>query len=476
MENTFQAGVPQSAALRFAGVGSGEGAGWLGYGLLMAWLIGNATVGAPFSHIHVGPIYITEMLLGLLLCVYAIEAAKRHLELPRKGSSRAVAVLIGVYIFYGGVRLVTGLLFSDQGALVLLRNFGLVHYAVFAIVSYCAVKGASMEKRIRGVQWAILISGTMANTIRMVFFFDEFGVASNDETKITGGDTVLYTLFAIVLIWVILQDRDRKAGRSRMQTLVLLGLLLLNFLFVWFSGHRSALIALAASILVVQLARGQMGRAIGLLAGGALAMMLAAMLSGDIGQSIRTIGAKYLTITSPTQEMDSLWRELFWKAILHLWNQAPVFGVGFGYDFMRVQPFLTGTPGERGDPHNSYLAIGARMGVVGIGLLLALFGCYFLMMLRSSRQNSGPSKLLSSLLLGDFVAVAVFASMNVTLEGPFEGGLLWMCVGMGLAVVEQARTPMPKSTAQRRYAPYPSLLAYAAAAACRTSGGEGRDA
>jgi hypothetical protein len=88
-------------------------------------------------------------------------------------------------------------------------------------------------------------------------------------------------------------------------------------------------------------------------------------------------------------------------------------------------------------------------------------------MLRTVRRGDAHSKLLSSILLGEFVAVAVFAFMNVTLEGPFEGGLLWICIGMGLAVMEQSATTFAKAAAPSRYAPYPNLLSYAAAVACR---------
>lgn len=435
----------------------------LGITLLVAWLVGNATFGAPFSHIHVGPIYITEILLAFLLVLYTIQIANGRLQLPRNQSSVWLFSLIGAYLFYGVIRLLIGLLAGREEAFVLLRNFGLVHYALFALVGYFAVTGAPLGKRIVAAQWVILLSSTAANAIRMVFYFDEFGAAANSETKITGGDTVLYTLFSIIFVWVILQDEDRKSRRPRSQTLLLWGLLPLNFLFVWFSGHRSALIALAVSILAVQFSRGQFGKAIRLLAGGAIAMVLVAALAGDIGQSIRIIGAKYLTIASPMQEADSLWRALFWKAILHLWSQSPLFGVGFGYDFMRVQPFLTGTPGERGDPHNSYLAIGARMGAVGIGLIVVLFACYFLMVLRTSRRGDAQARALSSILLAEFVAVAAFASMNVTLEGPFEGGLLWMMIGMGMALLEH----LPQRAAQSRYGPYRGLVAYAAAVACQ---------
>ena len=439
----------------------------LGIVVLVAWLVGNATFGAPFSHIHIGPIYITEILLAVLLLAYLMQGLSGSLPLPQKRSSILLFVLITAYIFYGVCRLIAGLIFSGDAPLELLRNFGLVHYSAFVFVSFFAVAGALTAKRVLSAQWAILISSTLANTFSMFLFFSKFGAVANYETKVIGGDVVLYTLFTIIFLWVLLQDRERRIGRSRAQAFLLWGLLPLNFLFVWLSGHRSALLALAAAIVVVQVARGENARAIRLVAGGAIAIGLATTLIGTVGESIRTIGMKYLTITSPMEEVDSLWRALFWQAVLHLWRQALVFGVGFGYDLMKIQPFLTGSLGERGDPHNSYLAIGVRMGMVGISLVLAIFACYFIIMLRTARQGNPQLRLLSSVLLGEFVAVAVFASMNVTLEGPFEGGLLWMCIGMVLAVTEQFRATLPMPAAQSRYAPYPNLLSYAAAIACR---------
>lgn len=434
--------------------------------ILVAWLVGNATFGAPFSHIHIGPIYITEILLALLLLVYLMQVLSGSLPLPQKRSSIVLFVLVTAYISYGACRLLIGLLLSGEAPLELLRNFGLVHYSVFVFVGFFAVAGPPAANRIVSAQWAILVSCTIANTVRTLLFFSKFGAVINGETKVLGGDVMLYSMVAVIFLWALLLDPDRKIGRSRAQAFILWGLLPLNFVYVWLSGHRSALIALAAAILVVQMARGESARAIRLVTGGAIAIALAATLIGTVGASIRAIGLKYLTLATPTQEADSLWRALFWRAVLHLWGQALVFGVGFSYNLEKIQPWATGTPGERGDPHNSYLSIGVRMGLLGISLVLAIFACYFFTMLRTARRGNSQIRLLSSVLLGEFVAIAVFASMNVVLEGPFEGGLLWMCIGMGLAVLEQFRATIPKPAVQSRYAPYPNLLSYAAAVAC----------
>jgi O-antigen ligase len=169
----------------------------------------------------------------------------------------------------------------------------------------------------------------------------------------------------------------------------------------------------------------------------AVAVGAAGLLFVDVLQeTFLTIAVKFETLGSPLEEANALWRYLYWVSVLKLWAGSPVFGVGFAHDIGQQDPWLVDT--MRGDPHNSYLAMLARTGALGF----ALFGAFIFMVLllarRSIRQaQSAGLRSVARSVVGCFLAIGVFASMNVTLEGPYHGPFFWMFAGFTVWIGEQ---------------------------------------
>jgi hypothetical protein len=121
----------------------------------------------------------------------------------------------------------------------------------------------------------------------------------------------------------------------------------------------------------------------------------------------------------------------------HLWKQAwerflerPVFGNGFGPRFAETQ--LNGLLAQVdykwiSGPHNSYLMILHRMGIVG-------FGLYLLVLLYPLWQwlIAGVRKPFSWIVMGAFASTSFFALFNVCLENPQGGVWYWFFLGLVL--------------------------------------------
>ena len=133
------------------------------------------------------------------------------------------------------------------------------------------------------------------------------------------------------------------------------------------------------------------------------------------------------------------WRQHLWKQVIAGWRQNPWFGRGFG-----PRMYMTDVTGGRAvgpdgkwisGPHNSYLTILFRMGLVG------LFGfCFFCVPVvmrsfsRMLNQVRGGN-FLGALNFATFLSIAFFTFFNVSLENPQSG--IWFWVFLGILVAEQ---------------------------------------
>lgn len=110
-----------------------------------------------------------------------------------------------------------------------------------------------------------------------------------------------------------------------------------------------------------------------------------------------------------------------------------ILGVPFGRAWMppRIVPWWDLATTRRIDPHNSHLAILYRVGVFGfLG-----YGAVVMMILwRGARSLGSKRPSIDRLALGAAISAVVYclvhAATDVTLENPFKGIFLWLCLGI----------------------------------------------
>src|SRR5713101_3675900 len=79
--------------------------------LLLALVAGFAGFGRQFAYIAIGPIYVTEVVLGALLLLHlALVLKKPKLILPPLRSARMVLYLVCLYLAFSIIRLLPDLL------------------------------------------------------------------------------------------------------------------------------------------------------------------------------------------------------------------------------------------------------------------------------------------------------------------------------------------------------------------------------
>ena len=146
-----------------------------------------------------------------------------------------------------------------------------------------------------------------------------------------------------------------------------------------------------------------------------------------------------------SQEANNVhWRLSMWKFMLEKTAHDPVFGVGFGRptNFVwrgMIYDARTGDKTNSQDvtgPHNSFVNMLFRMGLLGLLPLLALLVIAGLrswrVLVRETLAALDRAFALTSVAM--VVAVAVAACFSVALEGPYIGLFFWLALGLVLAL------------------------------------------
>jgi hypothetical protein len=154
-----------------------------------------------------------------------------------------------------------------------------------------------------------------------------------------------------------------------------------------------------------------------------------------------------------SQEANNVhWRLAMWRFMLEETAHDPVFGVGFGKptNFVwrgMIYDARTGDKTNTQDvtgPHNSFVNILFRMGLLGLLPLVALLVIAGLrswrVLVRGTLSALDRAFALTSVAM--VVAVAVTACFSVALEGPYMGLFFWLALGLVLAL-PRLLTPKP---------------------------------
>jgi O-antigen ligase len=135
-------------------------------------------------------------------------------------------------------------------------------------------------------------------------------------------------------------------------------------------------------------------------------------------------------ILQPSDDPTSEFRLIAWAEALMRFQQNPLLGEGYGV------PFTFDIYNEDPRPHNTYLTILYKMGIVGFipfALLVATFFsrlCRTLLIHRYNRE----ALMLYVVLLG-VVAQCLNGLFNFIVESPFMASIFWLSMGMGFRMV-----------------------------------------
>ena len=405
--------------------------------LITGYMIGNR----GFAQISiVQPLFLGELGLGLcgfmLMLRYALtrEAIELQTWLARS---------IALFLLVGSVHA----LFDRKSfpLIEVIRDFAIVYYAGFFFVAFQGSIASRSRAFIANViQGAILGHALVA--ILLVIRPGWLMIPVIRNIPILAQKEDLTATFSVACIFILFLRRT-FLGSAWLRRIVIC--LLAATVFVGIS--RSALLALAATSILIWIARRRNFFGYWLVLAGLGSLILLVAEFGFANSEWRPVfrqfnekivsmtdfsgRAKYETELGQYKADDNEFRRTFWKTMVNQTTRtAPVFGKGFGYDFLPEfeRIYGRGTWDRLRSPHNYFISVYGRLGLVGFGV----FASIALLLLRGAIKAATLVRvgLLDTETLGYWCAACVLlvsATFGVVLEGPMGGVLFWSFLGFG---------------------------------------------
>jgi O-antigen ligase len=144
-------------------------------------------------------------------------------------------------------------------------------------------------------------------------------------------------------------------------------------------------------------------------------------------------------------------RENLWRAALTGWEEHPARGLGYGAFVSLSNELLYRTPGvdfsafnpppEGQFVHNAYLSSLTQVGVIGLGLFLALFAAMFRSLRAIARKADAlDDPLLVTVSRALMISLAGFAIISIFLSSETDRAL-WVLLGLTLALSRLVASP-----------------------------------
>jgi len=161
----------------------------------------------------------------------------------------------------------------------------------------------------------------------------------------------------------------------------------------------------------------------------------------------------YLALSSAISGNDgnAAFRLSRWRYVIDLWSQHPVLGVGFGRDLYPswlISPREASGEFNAGMPHNTYLMILARLGLVGLCLILfsvvATLGKLFRS--RSAREAGSADCMAAANVL---ICMCGFAGFVLFFERPMHGAAFWVVLAVACRLSENSSFEARKAPTRR---------------------------
>lgn len=406
------------------------------------------------TYIGIAPIYLTDLLLAGVLFSVVFRRKPQDARVGARTTATSPSVIFVLFFTYVIVRALFSL--GSAPLLVLLRDAVPFLYGVLAFVaasSYARSDDAVRAKTVRllwialiahliWVSAAVLLGFTNGFQLGLIFSAPVLQVRPDIDGAVlaaTAGWCLHYVMLGskhrfwalvglIVSSWVVLTLLTRAGLLS------LLLCLALSFALTFASTHTDAKRA-GAMLLVLPVA---------------LAIIAIVVPSTAPGQRLlATVGApaSFLTSSQGNAEGTQQARELVWEGVIEWTNEETsrqLFGSGFGNDFLDqsgTASYLEGsTYVNVRSPHNWFIGVYARLGIVGTVLAIGVISQLFYLIIRNRRQvPSEPLLYISALIVSAIVVVATF---GVVLEAPFGAVPFFWCAGL-LYTLRRVRSNSP---------------------------------
>lgn len=401
------------------------------------------------TNIGINPLFICDVLIAFSVAHMFITRGTKG-DSPRVPGMRGVTPLFGAFFLYISARVVLSI--GQADVIDWLRDAVPFMYGALAFFSASALARAQEATRASTVQvfrWALTVHllwvAAVAFTGNMQGF-DVLGPLSSAPAFQVRPDIDV----ALMAIAAALNLRQFILGRRRFWNIAGIALVAVVVFTATATraGQLSLLLALALSFAFTYAAsRKAQGRRLAM-AFSVPVLLVAALLI----LPTTTAGERLMATILPDQvsgnsaernaQGTQQARELTWTTVIEWANDEPmraVVGSGFGNDFLAqsgTKAFLEGTTYTNvRSPHNWFVGIYARLGVVGFALAI-LWVAQLAWIAWKRRQEVGDDDLLAFSAL-TVSAIVPVASLGVVLESPFGAIPFFWAAGVLMASRER---------------------------------------
>jgi O-antigen ligase len=389
---------------------------------LLLWFVLCTTAYAKdFSYISVpgSKIFITDIVL-MLLMMCLVRQRSKLVEL-----GRWPLLAFAGFVVAGLTGAVRGLV-AGQDKMLVLRDSAIFVYAFFLPVGFVL---ASSWEAVERVLLFFLLGAGFSSMNALAWFF----VQPGQRRYLDYGPYVLISFLLTVILttnrilppltgWLLSALFGIGVALAGARTVeVILLLLAIAMVFVGPSGRFRLGVRNLRFLLWLGLF---------------LTCVLVVLSSTKFGANfLQSAGEDLVSGTVNYSEDDNAnFRLLAWLEALHRFSEQPMTGEGFGI------PFTFELSDLDPRPHNTYLTVLYKMGLIGLAPLLALLfwlhwqGWKTLRSLKRERE----ALFLYALLVAQ-LAMAAFGLLNLLLESPFLACIYWLILGMGIRLLQWTR-------------------------------------
>jgi O-antigen ligase len=390
------------------------------------------------------PIFLTDFILLSLLIVSFARRPKRFTLWAASGRGLgAAASVVHLILVMAAIHFVVSV--GRYGVLAA-RDLAIIGYALFFPVTLLSLRTFRSAERIIA---CMVVAGV---ALAVVLFFDyATGGATGLFPKVTprtldvgleqssygSGDVGGFLAFSMVgaLGW---------ATRATANRLAWMAAAMVCGAAITLPQTRSALLGGAAGVAALVLIMGARKWALyAVLTASLLAASIA--LSPEIPSSVpgvralQQLRAAAVSSLNPTGDANAQFRILRWYSVLQTWRQRPLVGVGFGKPLLPNFAPRSDQEGEfnQGMPHNTFLMILARTGVVGLGLYLAAISIVLARLVVVIRARLKANMRVAPALLAALtmiVAMVAYANFVLFFERPMHGAAFWILLASAEAL------------------------------------------
>lgn len=407
--------------------------------LIIGYIAGNRGF-AQLSLSNSLPLLPAEIGLGITLVILVWQCA-RFRQLPWRRDEINFTLI--AWIVIGSIRILWDV---PAHGLAAIRDFAMVYYALFFFVAQHVTQE---DADIRWFHRTLLAASAALLPLYLLFqaypdFFLNVLTVRGTPLIFFKGDLAGTFLAVGSLAWFFQYDAQPRQWWALLLSVSMAGCMLAT-------DNRASMLALTTpTLLLAVTGRTRLLKTLTVAAVvGASATAIGTHFSGQPWQnsplvgiyerviSITDVGGdrSYLSTSAEPKGDNNRFRAVWWETVVRETTRAnPWTGVGFGYDladdFLKAYYPDSDEQFTARSPHNFFITIYARMGVIGVGLFVIALALLAVRARSIFRHEPSSEKILPWCVALSLLTSACF---GVVLEGPMGAVVFWISLGLGAA-------------------------------------------